>query len=51
MEHKKYQKPTITVIRLQHTHIICIICTSDAEPGGGNAREYRGDYWEENATP
>jgi hypothetical protein len=48
MEHKKYQKPTITVIRLQHTHIIC---TSDAEPGGGNAREYRGDYWEENATP
>ena len=50
MEHKKYQKPTITVIRLQHTHIICI-CTSDPEPGGSNAREYRGDYWEENATP
>ena len=48
MEHKKYQKPTITVIRLQHTHIIC---NSDAEQGGGYAREYRGDYWEENATP
>ena len=49
MEHKKYQKPTITVIRLQHTHIIC--CTSDPGSGGGYAREYRGDYWEENATP
>jgi hypothetical protein len=48
MEHKNYQKPAITVIRLQHTHIIC---TSYPEPGGGNAREYRGDYWEENATP
>ena len=47
MEHKKYQKPTITVIRLQHTHIIC----TSPEPGGGYAREYRGDYWEENATP
>lgn len=48
MEHKKYQKPTITVIRLQHTHIIC---TSNPGSGGGYAREYRGDYWEENATP
>jgi len=50
MEHKKYQKPTITVIRLQHTHIICQSTDAPGE-GGGNTREYRGDYWEENATP
>ena len=43
MEHKNYQKPAITVVRLQPTHIIC----TSPEPGGGETREYRGRYREE----
>ena len=45
MKKKKYQKPTMQVVKIQKTALL--LNSQDPKPGGGNAPEFIGDFDEE----